>query len=67
MTSSGKGSRLFDLPDFDVPQKESPCLSQWSYEEAVRAFEEIADALKLRQQPRLPDGKPKEMFELLPK
>lgn len=64
MTAQGKASRFFDLPDFDVPQKESPCVAQWSYEEAVRAFEEMAETLKLREQPLLEDGKPKEMFEL---
>jgi hypothetical protein len=64
MTTPTRAPGLLDFPGFDVPQKESPCLSQWSYEEAVRAFEEIAEVLKLCQQPRLDDGKPREIFWL---
>ena len=54
----------FELPEFDVPQREPPCAAQITYEEAVRAFEEMATALKLREQPRPEEPPPTERFEL---
>jgi len=55
----------FALPEFDVPQRESPGAAQITYEEAVRAFEEMATALKLHEQPRRPEEPPPtERFEM---
>lgn len=40
---------LFDLPVFTEPQRPPASVP---YEVAVRAFEEFAEVLKLREQPR---------------
>jgi hypothetical protein len=41
---------LFELPDFDIPQQESPCAAQWSYEDAMKAFEKLAEQMRLREE-----------------
>lgn len=40
----------FELPVFDRPMQDPPCTI--TYKQAVRAFEEFAEVLKLREQPR---------------
>jgi hypothetical protein len=49
VTPMADDNLFFDLPVFTEPQK-SP--EPVPYEVAVRAFEEIAAALQLREQPR---------------
>ena len=51
MTRYESSNASFRLPVFEVAQKPSPCDAQWSYEEAVRAFEEIALEWRLRESP----------------
>ncbi|MEI6339135.1 MAG: hypothetical protein WCQ57_11205 [Verrucomicrobiota bacterium] len=51
MTHYESSNASFSLPVFEVAQKPSPCDAQWSYEEAVRAFEEIALERRLRESP----------------
>jgi hypothetical protein len=49
---------VFELPAFDVPQKEPP--APVSYETAMAALEEIAEALRLREEPsRAPENIPR--------
>ncbi|MBI4027671.1 MAG: hypothetical protein HY360_21975 [Verrucomicrobia bacterium] len=64
MIERENGNPYFVLPEFDVPQREHPCLAHWTYEEAVRAFEEMAEALKLRERPLANASQPQERFEL---
>jgi|GEM_PF-2903237 len=53
---------LFDLPDFEIPQRESPCASQWTYEEAAKAFDELAESMRLREQAPIKENIP--LFEI---
>lgn len=46
---------FFDLPVFTEPQQAPEPVP---YEVAVRAFEEIIEAFKLREQPRPPENIP---------
>lgn len=62
MTEKSK-DLFFVLPKFDVPQKEASDMTRCTYEDAVRDFEALAKALKLREQPRREDV-PVERFEL---
>ncbi|MFZ4682592.1 MAG: hypothetical protein ACOYMS_08830 [Terrimicrobiaceae bacterium] len=51
MTHHESSTANLNLPDFEVAQKSSSCDAQWTYEEAVRAFEEIALEWRLRESP----------------
>ncbi len=65
MTRRIFGGRL-DLPNFDQPQKASPCDTRWTYEQAIAAFEEIAAEWRLQETPvsrQTPSDRP---FELRP-
>lgn len=53
---------LFDLPAFDIPQREPGFAENPSYEEAMIAFEEIARELGLNEIPRPREEIP--LFEL---
>jgi len=65
MTKRISNGRL-DLPNFDQPQKASPCDSQWTYEQAITAFEEITAEWRLRETPVLRQTPSDRPFELRP-
>jgi hypothetical protein len=46
----------FELPVFDRPMQDPPCTVP--YEVAMRAFEEIAETIKLREKPRTAENIP---------
>ena len=47
--SSNPHDPFFELPVFEIPQKAPP--SRMSYEETIRASEEILKSLKVQEEP----------------